>query len=106
MKIEFLYFDGCPHHKEAYKALVEILAQQRIAAEVARIEIKDDEEAARQKFVGSPTIRIDGMDVDPLTDNRPYARTCRVYLVKGKLRGIPAKAMIEKAIRVARGINR
>lgn len=98
MKIEFLYFDGCPNHEQAYKLLQEILAERQIDVAVERIEIKDDEAAVRHQFVGSPTIRIDGVDVDPVTDDQAYAKTCRVYLVSGELSGLPARAMIENAI--------
>ena len=102
MKIEFLYFDGCPNHQKAYQLVQQILRKKKIEAGVDRIEIKDDVDAARHKFVGSPTIRIDGIDVDPVTDDRAYAKTCRVYLVSGKLSGLPTRAMIENAIRRAK----
>ncbi len=106
MKIELIYFDGCPNHRKAYQVLQQILREENIYTAVDRIEIKDDVDAARHKFVGSPTIRIDGIDVDPVTDERAYAKTCRVYLVSGKLSGLPARAMIENAIRRAKSEGR
>lgn len=98
MKIEFLYFDGCPNHERAFELLQEVLKENAIQATIERIEIKDDEDAGRHKFIGSPTIRIDGIDVDTVSDDRPYAKTCRVYVVDGKLSGLPTREMIENAL--------
>lgn len=98
MKIEFLYFDGCPHHEKAFDQLQEVLRDSSIDASIERIEIKDDEGAARHKFVGSPTIRVDGVDIDAVTGNPVYAKTCRVYKVDGKLTGLPSPKMIEDAV--------
>jgi glutaredoxin len=98
MKIQFLYFDGCPNHERAYKLLQEILAEKHIDAAVERIEIKDDDDAVRHQFIGSPTIRIDGVDVDTVTGDRPYAKTCRIYVVDGKLTGLPSRMMIENLL--------
>ena len=101
MKIEFLYFEGCPNHQKAYELLQQILREKNIDTVVERIEIKDDEDATRHKFVGSPTIRIDGTDVDVSSSNPPYGRTCRLYRVEEKLSAIPSRVMIESAVRSA-----
>lgn len=98
MKIEFLYFEGCPHHEKAFVLLQEVLRDSSIDASIERIEIRNDKDAVRQEFIGSPTIRIDGMDVDPVRGNVTYAKTCRVYSVEGKLSGIPSRKMIEDTL--------
>lgn len=101
MKIEFLYFDGCPNHEKALALLREVLQQKTIETSIDLIEIKDDEDAARHKFVGSPTIRVDGTDIDPVKGKPAYAKTCRVYTIEGKLTGLPSRKMIEDAVRKA-----
>jgi len=98
MNIQFLYFEGCPNHQKAYDLLIDILKERRIAAEVERIQITDDEDAARQRFVGSPTIRVDGVDIESIPEDRPYAKTCRVYVVDGAMSGTPSKRMIHEAL--------
>ena len=47
--------------------------------EIDVVEIDTDQAAARESFVGSPTIRIDGRDVQPPADDEPVGLTCRVY---------------------------
>ena len=98
MKIELLYFDGCPHHQKAYELLQAILGENKITDPIQREEIKDDEEALLYKFIGSPTIRVDDVDIETITEDRPYAKTCRVYFVNGKMSGIPSKTMIQAAL--------
>jgi len=98
MNIQFLYFEGCPNHQKAYDLLINILGERKITAKVERIRIADDEEAARQRFVGSPTIRVDGVDIESVLEDRPYAKTCRVYVVDGVMSGTPSKRMIHEAL--------
>ncbi len=71
MKIEILYFDGCPTYSEAEETWREVLAQG--GAEVELVAVGSDEEARRLRFPGSPTIRVDGRDLFPSPP--PNART-------------------------------
>ena len=99
MTIEFLYFDGCPNHQKAYALLLEVLREEQQPIRIERIEIKDDADAQKYKFVGSPTIRIDGNDIDPsASENRSYVKACRVYEIEGRLSGLPTKEIIRKAL--------
>lgn len=98
MTIQFLYFDECPNHQKAFNLLKETLREQSITAAIDRIAISDDGDAARQKFIGSPTIRVDGVDIETIEEDRPYAKTCRVYVVEGAMGGIPSKRMIRDAL--------
>ena len=65
MTVELLWWEGCPSHPEAFAELQRILHEEGVEAEVARVEIEDDEQARRERFPGSPTIRIDGEDIVP-----------------------------------------
>lgn len=65
-----------------------------------RIDSRD--EAVAKRFLGSPTIRINGMDVDPSAEQRAdFGMQCRVYLAGGKYTGMPSKEMIGTALRKA-----
>jgi len=69
MRIEFLYWDGCPSHPRALSDLREALVDAGMDADSVLIrEIRTDDEAAAEGFVGSPTIRVDGVDVQPPTE--------------------------------------
>jgi hypothetical protein len=79
MHLELLYWDGCPSHPRALADLREAMIRLGLdpqAIEVRRIDT--EEQAIRERFIGSPTIRIDGVDVrDP--GDEPYGLTCRIY---------------------------
>jgi hypothetical protein len=61
MKIEILYFDGCPTYGAAEKTVGGVLAEQGIEVRVELVAVNTDEEAQRLRFPGSPTIRMDGL---------------------------------------------
>jgi hypothetical protein len=64
--------------------------------------IDSHDEAVAKRFLGSPTIRINGMDVDPSAAPRAdFGMQCRVYLAGGKYTGMPSKEMIRAALRKA-----
>ena len=98
MKIEFLYFRDCPNYLPALDRLRAVLCQEGLTAEVSEIDVKDASAARALKFFGSPTIRINGLDID--TDSRTFTETgfaCRQY--PG---GLPSEEMIRAALREAR----
>ena len=100
MTIELLYFDGCPNHEAFVPHLRELLDQAGIQAtiELRRIETVDD--AERGRFLGSPTVRIDGRDVDPGAVGREdYGMKCRLYATEDGLRGTPPDEWILTALR-------
>jgi hypothetical protein len=97
MKVEILYFEGCPNHKPAVERVQSVLRQQGITAELTEIEVPDAEAATAMGFLGSPTIRVNGLDVDPAV--RTAAKTgfaCRCYVG-----GLPSEDTIRAALREA-----
>jgi hypothetical protein len=106
MKIRFLWWEDCPSHPEAWQRLREVLADMRIDAPVERIEIRTDEEAERWHFPGSPTIQIDGEDIDPNASQLPTRLTCRLYFKEdGRPSPLPSKEMIKRALQRAQRGN-
>ncbi len=99
-KIEFLYWEDCPSHPQAWKLLQETLAESGVQVPVERIEIITDEDAERLAFPGSPTIRVNGADVDPDgATQMGTALTCRVYrLPDGRFSPVPSREMIRQAL--------
>jgi len=95
-----MYWSECPSHEQAWDRLQEVLADEGIEAEIERIEVRTDEEAMRRDFHGSPTIRVDGTDVDAAgVTGMPVALACRVYrLEDGRFSPLPSKEMIRRAV--------
>lgn len=99
MIAELLYFDGCPNVVPARELVESVLAANNVEADIRLIEITTATAAEEQKFLGSPTIRIDGVDVDPSAHGlKNYGMICRVYRQGSVASGVPPRHMIEDAI--------
>lgn len=100
MKLEFLYFDGCPNHRHTLEILKEVLEEENLYSEIYLVNVDSEEKAKELHFLGSPTIRINGIDIEKesrsLTD---FGMKCRIYVIEGKIIGVPSKEMIRDAIR-------
>lgn len=98
MKVEVLYFDGCPTYVAAEETLREVLAEEGIEAGVELVAVNTDEEARRLRFPGSPTIRVGGRDLFPAPEREDWRLGCRVYATPEGLRGSPTAGMIREAL--------
>lgn len=99
MKIELFYWEGCPSHPEALVLLRDVLRERGIPDEVELREVRTDDEAEAFGFPGSPTIRIDGRDVDPAGASSPPSLTCRIYhLPDGRVSPVPSREQLEEAL--------
>ena len=98
MKIEILYFDGCPNHDLADERVREVLDELGVQAEVVHVDVKDERTAQEVQFPGSPTIRVNGADVAPGTNGQPFSMRCRVYPASSGFDGAPEKDAIRTAI--------
>jgi hypothetical protein len=97
--VEFLFWDGCPSHPEARALLEEVLEAKGVDAEIRVREVTSDEEAESLAFPGSPTIRIDGRDVDPHGARARPSLSCRIYyLPDGRVSPIPSREDLEAAL--------
>ena len=98
MRIELLYFDGCPSYQTAEKLLREAVSEEDVSADIEMIRIADEANAQRLKFLGSPTIRFDG--IDPFARGEAgYGMECRVFATPEGLKGWPTKAMLKAALK-------
>jgi hypothetical protein len=97
--IEFLYWEGCPSYPEAGQLLGEVLAAREIDARVEVREVKSQAEAEALDFPGSPTIRVDGRDVDPAGAAGRPALMCRIYRKPGGgVSPVPTREQLEAAL--------
>jgi hypothetical protein len=103
MMVEFLYWEDCPSHDEAYERLAAVLAEEGVTARIRRVQVSTEAEAAALGFPGSPTIRVDGHDIQPeVAEQSPAALTCRLYFLEdGRPSPLPSREMIRRAVRAA-----
>jgi hypothetical protein len=102
LKVELLWWRGCPSWPDARALLREEMSRAGVDPEsVEERELAVDSDAERERFYGSPTIRIDGDDIaDPGTN--PIGLTCRVYRLRdGRISALPDPADIADALRAA-----
>jgi hypothetical protein len=98
--VELLWFSDCPNHEAARRLLGEVLAEMAPGTQVRDINATDPAVAAKLRFPGSPTIRVDGRDVDPgFIDPGDYTPRCRLYSTSDGLDGLPERRWIEGALR-------
>jgi copper chaperone CopZ len=104
MKIEVLYFEGCPNHQPAVERIQEVLKEESIPAEVLQIDVQNAAVAREIGFLGSPSIRVNGLDVEPAARSaRDYGMMCRTYVVDDRREGLPPREMVRQAIKDAGG---
>jgi hypothetical protein len=102
MRVELLWWEGCPSTPEALDDLRRILREERVEAEVELVEVVGDEQAQAERFPGSPTIRIDGEDAVPADGGEPLSLTCRVYRLRdGRVSPTPDPEDLREAVRRA-----
>jgi len=104
MIVDLLYFQGCPNHEPARILVQSVLAENGIEADIREIEITNVMDAQAQRFLGSPTVRVDGVDVDSSARARTqFGLMCRVYREGHRATSVPTRDMIMHALRRAVG---
>jgi hypothetical protein len=103
--IELLWWRGCPSWDRALAELRQAVADAGLdPSEIEVREIETDSHAERERFVGSPTIRIDGRDLQPPGPSEPLGLTCRIYRLRdGRVSPTPDPADVRDAILRASG---
>lgn len=96
--IEVLYFDGCPSWKRAVENLEAALKAEGASADVELIRVESDAEAQAQRFLGSPSFRVNGHDLWP-EERAEFALDCRVYATPEGLKGWPTVEMLREQLR-------
>jgi hypothetical protein len=102
MRVELLFWEGCPSHPKALAELRVAMADVGLDPDgIVVREVGTDSEAQQDHFVGSPTIRIDGVDVQP-PNGEPFGLTCRVYHRRdGRISPTPDPADVRDALAAA-----
>ena len=99
-KIGIFFIEGCPGVLPTAKHIKEVIAEESIDAEISLILIETPEDARQLHFTGSPTVRINGVDIETnIKDIKNYGLRSRLYTINGKNSGYPSKDMIKDAIK-------
>ena len=102
MTIELFYFGCCPSYGKAAEAVREALRLEGRSEEVAMVPVETVTEAQRQRLIGSPTVRIDGRDLEGSeAEERGYGFGCRIYVEEQAIAGWPSVELIRRALRGA-----
>lgn len=97
--VEVLSFDGCPHTEGALELVRRVIAETGIGATVCRVDVPDSAAAAALRFLGSPTIRVNGHDIEPGAGERDdYVLSCRIYRSGAGITGEPNEQWLRDAL--------
>jgi hypothetical protein len=99
-QVELLWWEGCPSSGDAHELVRRLMAEAGMDPESLRsIEVATQQTADREGFVGSPTIRIDGRDVQPPEQAEPPGLTCRIYHLRdGRISPLPDPEDVKDAL--------
>jgi hypothetical protein len=99
LKIELLYFDGCPSWQTGLKNLKSALQLEGIEAEVNLVIVQHDADATRLEFLGSPSFRVN--DLELWTETREtFELSCRVYPTPEGIKGWPTVEMLREKLHI------
>ncbi len=101
MKIQLLYMDDCPNWQETLQDIQSVIKQNALDAKVEMVKVNTPQEAEALAFPGSPTVRVEDMDVEPDAPASGFGLECRVYWVDDRPQGKPPIEWIAAAIEVA-----
>lgn len=98
LTIDLLYFDGCPSYRQAWNDILDVLVEEKKDASVRLIAVEDVDRAEELRFAGSPTVKINGRDIEDYQGAGVIA--CRVYK-ENNGKGWPSKQLLRENIKVA-----
>ena len=97
MQIEVFYFEDCPNHLPTVERINAVLGEEGCRADIREVLVPDVSAAERVKFLGSPTVRVNGIDIEPVArDRQDFGLMCRRYAG-----GAPSHELIRAAVRSA-----
>jgi hypothetical protein len=98
-RIEILFFDGCPNLGAAEELVGRVTEALGIESHLDRVVVESPDGAERARFLGSPSIRVNGRDIEPGADQRTeFSYACRVYLTSSGVATVPEEAWLRQAL--------
>jgi hypothetical protein len=98
-RVEILYFEGCPNHESARVLVERVASELQIEPQIRLVEVTDPDAAAELRFLGSPTVRVEGVDVEPGAESRrDFALSCRIYRSEPAVAEQPDERWVREAL--------
>lgn len=98
--VEILHFDGCPNRAQTESLVIHVARQLGIEVELRQVNVVDQEAAERVRFLNSPTVRVDGPEIEPGADERTeYVLSRRLSRTRSGLSGQPDETWLHNALR-------
>ncbi len=99
MTVEVFYIDGCPNHRPTVDRVKELLNDLRSPTELIEVPVTDFGSALANRFLGSPAVRVNGIDVEPSArTSTQFGLACRTYVDGQRREGIPSRELICEAL--------
>ncbi len=99
MKIEILYFDGCPNHSATEQMVTRVASELGVDAQIVLTKIPDASTAVERRFLGSPSVLVEDLDIEPGAQSRDgFGLTCRIFQTDRGLTGVPDEQWLRDAI--------
>ncbi len=105
MTIRIMTFEGCPNCSATRKLVQETVRELNLDADIEAVQVRDENEAQRYGFLGSPTIQVDGQDIETSRRMEKATFSCRVYRTPEGFTGVPPKNLLVDALRKAKPIS-
>lgn len=100
--VEILSFEGCPNGDAAVSLVEDVSSELSVDPEIRVVTVADAEDAVGKRFLGSPTVRVNGVDVEPGADGRAdFVMGCRVYRTAAGYAGTPAATWVRSLLGAA-----
>jgi len=93
MRIEILYVPGCPNYQPTFERIQAVLASETVNTGIQAIPVTTEVEAKALSLPGSPTVRVNGENVEPRQTSVP-SLACRLYENRS---GIPSEELLRVA---------
>lgn len=101
--VQLLYLPDCPNYQPTRELIEQTGRELGIELDLELIAINDEQTAHRHRFIGSPTVLIDGDDVEPdARECTNIALACRIYRTAHETRGYPDRELLQTALRASR----
>lgn len=99
MRVQLLVSENCPHREPTLRLVNDALHELGVESTVVEISVRDIDQARQLRFLGSPTVLVNGLDIEPARrTDAAFGICCRLY---GR-NGTPSREMLVAAIREAR----
>ena len=97
MTIDVLTVSDCPHTQQVLSLVNAILEEEHLKGHVNHVIVPDEQAAHSLRFPGSPTVRVNGFDIQP-SSVKEFGLACKVYLDGERISGVPPAALIRATL--------